>query len=446
MANVNGHRHVLPVLCVGVLLTALVGTARADIDDSWEAKALFLQHKIDKAVPLRFAFFPHTHNSYNNNKDSKDQSRAYNHQLSVRDQLAYGIRSLTFDVIEDPNYNLCHGACLATDMTFKEGLDKIINFLDASGNQDEVVHLRLSIKPPNKNTGDWLKGLRKQLNDKIGGRVYTPKMYANGVAGRCTPFKNVYGTITKATIRAAGKNVIITADEACRKNELDDWVFQDDFDKTVNLKKSEGSKFESFPVCTYGGNGPEFWNNNFVRAYESRLEDDHLDLDYGQVHKLVGCGFNAVAPAPQTRDFGAHEAQVWSWAKDYPKDFNGATWAYLTMDDKTDEMRIMNTTVANPAEQRPAACRKAGGITADRDANASLWKVSVQTTGVGSAQGQAACAALGGGYTFAMPHNGYEMNLLRLAAKDVQGGVWVNYQNPQGTATRNAWVAVTRYQ
>jgi hypothetical protein len=443
-------RRALAGLTSGVLVVGLTaGLAHADVAGSWEAKALFLQHRIDRAVPLRLATFPHTHNSYNNTEDSRDRSGSYNHKLSLRNQLNYGIRSLTFDVIEDAGQKLCHGACLVTDMTFKEGLDKIINFLNERGNEKEVIHLRLAINPPGTNTGDWLGKLRRALVDKIGNRIYTPKMFKNGVSGSCVDFSEPANQITKATIIAAGKNLIITSDEACKKNQLDDWVFRGDFNPTINLKK-DGADFSGFPNCSIAGKGISTWTGNFVRFYESRLDDDHKDLDYKDVHKLLGCGINAVAPAPLVSDSNAHRGQVWSWAEGYPQASAGPTFAFIAYDDKAAERRIKNTTQPDPNRRLFAACRTAGqaGTTTD----GALWKLSTTKVAEGRANGEAACAALpGGSYTFAVPYNGYEMKLLvrvieSMSLLDVAPGVWVNYENARGTADINGWVATTRYQ
>lgn len=427
-------------------LTGLtLGTTRADVQDTWESKALFLQHRIDRTVPLRLAIFPHTHNSYNNTQDSRDRSGSYNHKLSLRNQLQYGIRSLTFDVIEDSGQKLCHGACLATDMTFKEGLDKILSFLQESGNENEVIHLRLSISAPGTNTGDWLAKLRRALVDKVGNRIYTPKMFKNGVAGSCVDFSEPANTLTKQKILDAGKNLIITSDEACKKNELDDWAFRGDFNPTVNLKKG-GADFSGFPNCSIAGTGLSTWTNNFVRFYESVQDTDHKDLDYKDVHKLAGCGINAIAPAPLAPDSNAHRGQVWSWGEGYPVSSTGATWAYVAWDDKAGERRFKNT---SDNLQRPFACRKAGA--AGTSSDSTLWALSTTKGTHGSAQGTTACAALSGGYQFAVPHNGYEMRLLVQAIESkpsdfVDAGVWVNYENTINATVRAAWLPTVRYQ
>lgn len=416
-----------------------------DHDLTWEGQALRFQAKIDRYAPLRDAIFPHTHNSYNNQQDYP--WNATNHKLSIENQLRYGIRSLTFDVVADgTSRKLCHGVCLGPEDSFSTGLRQIRTFLEDVKHTQEVVHLKLSLKFPLTNKGSWLRKLKNDLKDVLGDRLYTPNLYHGGDS-ICTEFKNAAAVITKQDILDAGRNVIVTTDDACKysgASNFDSYAFKGDF-TTYNIKQGQGSKFHGYPECAWTKSGESFdrtfLHSNFIRFYESTLSDDHANLDSDLVSKLVKCGVNAVAPAPLQADMNAHRRQVWSWAKDYPVYSASASLAYVAMDYRTGDYRFHNTASSDEwSDVRAYACVN------ENDMND--WRISETVGDSNLFTAISACRELGSQYQYATPHNGYLMS--RLAEQleaSVHSEAWVRYENIYGHKIPylNSWGAVTYF-
>jgi hypothetical protein len=401
---------------------------------SWAVNAIRQQNHIDQNSPLRYAVLPTTHNSYNSKAYANLNGRYLdpNHVSSVYDQLRAGIRAIEMDVHWTTHLTgtwpwewrysnellLCHGqsnhlGCHPNDRVLTEGLDELTRFLNE--NPNEVVLLYVE---------DYMQGHYSEalnmVQSRLGSRLYTSAMHY-GTANACGPLPR---DISKAQIRAAGKNLLLMGAGGCG-TAWSNVAFQNHFHNTISF-----AKMTAYPDCKIDGQGPADWQAGLTRAYnDSTTLSGKESMSRAQVENMVLCGVGAIAPEPLQVGDERHTAQVWSWNVGEPNNATGA-----------------NSDGENCAEQgangrfNDQACQVSHRFACQHLTNRS-WRIT-GAAGVWQ-NGRSQCQAEFGneGYAFATPANGYENAKLSDAKKAMGASgqaVWLNYADLE---LEGNWVA-----
>ena len=385
---------------------------------SWEVQALTLQNRLDMNEPFKRAIFPHTHNSYNNKGDG--YTADVNHIVSISDQLKMGIRSLAFDVAPYPatlpysketsSIRLCHKVCSKSDLKLSKGLDIIRDFLRQDKYKNEVILLQIEVNLPTYNKGDYVKHVRKKIAEHLSDLVYRPS------GGSCTDFNKTMLNKSKADILKAGKNVVILSEKACYKNEMNSWIFEGRLNKKIKQQK-DAKPFKGFPDCTYDGKNITDFNAEIWRSYNDgtllgKAFADAGKITVGEVKAMASCGINAIGPERLKKWMDQHKAQVWSWDENQPNDGKKGNCA---MSQENGRFNDRDCSV-----KLNFACRDKNDHT--------RWKVT-DTIGPWNNGSKACKDKFGSDYFFAVPHNGYQNNLLIQEKPKKDSSVWVNYSD-----------------
>ena len=372
----------------------------ADFQNSWAGKALAQQRNLDVNSPLIDNNILGSHNTYNS-EVYRNATRYLDPQQkhSIYDQLRLGARFIELDAHWTaqthgakfwewgPDLLLCHSGigvdigdlhvgCSLTDRFVKDGLQEVRNWLNENPNEVIILYFE-------DHTEGHHQELLNVINDKLGGKVYA----SNGC-------KAIPDTLTKAQVRAAGKQVVLWKDGGCSSNSgMKNLAF-------TSLGKVDRIWEDRTSVGAIGA----FFTGGSVKKIEA--------ADVTQAFKNGG---NIVNLDDMTHNDGRIEAAIWSWDKNEPNNWGGnqdcaVQWGNGRWDD--------------------AGCSSSHHFACKSNANGS-WNISTykgQWTG-----GAQACAQLGN-YSFAAPTNSKENEAL----KAVKGGVshvWVNAsdRNKEGT-------------
>ncbi|WP_163833078.1 phosphatidylinositol-specific phospholipase C domain-containing protein [Spartinivicinus ruber] len=376
---------------------------------SWLNRAIQLQIKLDISEPLGRSTFLYTHNSYN--------SKAYanlgsywdpNHQLSIHQQLEYGIRAIELDTHwtlgtrAKKEILLCHGTnkhtgCSIFDRQLTATLKEISNWLRKPNHRDQLLMIYLE---------DHLDGHYQEalaaLNQSFGDLIYRPS--------NCQTLPQ---TVSKQDILQQGKQVILVGGN-CATPAWSSTVFKDHW-------TTENGSFSGYPLCTTKRFSAMEVANQLIRIYEDAT---WLTRHFGNppptitpqvMQNAVNCGLGLVGAEPLKEFDPRLYAAVWSWATDEPK--ANSTDQHCAIQGKNG--RFYSEACTN---HYPYSCR-------NRQTN--HWQI---TTNEGSwSQGEHQCKqAFGPNYQFDVPRSGYQnLQLLNETSSKI---VWVNYQdqNKQG--------------
>jgi hypothetical protein len=399
-----------------------VSYSASDWYRGWAVNAVKQQNHIDQNSPLKLAVFPTTHNSFNSKVYANLNGRYLdpNHVLSIYDQLRSGIRAIEMDVHWTSHLTgtwpwewrysnellLCHGqsnnlGCHTNDRVFTEGLDELARFLNE--NPNEVVLLYVE---------EYLQGHYNEavnmVQSRLGNRIYTSTAHYGGNGCGELPRE-----LTKAQVRAAGKNLLIMGADSCG-NPWSAITFKGHFHNTV-----DHNKLSAYPNCQIDGMGPANWQGGLTRAYnDSTILSGQNKMSLAQVETMVRCGFGAVAPEPLAANDERHSAQVWSWAVNEPNNATGSDAEGENCAEHASNGRFNDN-----------SCKVVHRY-ACQNQSSRAWRI---TNAAGQWQdGRAACQAEFGndGYAFATPSNGYE-NAKLVDAKNAAGAgaqaLWLNY-------------------
>ena len=367
--------------CAAVCLVhAAAVPARADgIDDfnaSWAGQSLAAQRLLDLDEPLADANLVGTHNSFNSSVYTTLTSYIDPDQVhSIFNQLRMGVRSLEFDVHWTPKtegaFNfpdrllLCHGTadhigCSVDDRYFTEGLDEIAAWLGTSDSIDQVVVLHIE---------DHMEGQHgeaySQVMASIGSRVYT--------SGGCG---DIPGSLTKADVLAAGKNVVIWNEGGCTGDANWNGLVYTGLGGLSRVWETSGSPIGDADVSNLFATGTNIIDLEFLDENDSRWS-----------------------------------AAIWSWNVDEPNDFGGEDCAAHAANTRWND--------DDCAQLYRFACEN----TLD-----GSWAVSptADSWGVGGM----ACAGFGAEYRFSVPTQSQDNQAL-VAAKGAAGQavVWLNHDD-----------------
>lgn len=400
----------------------------------WAVNAIKQQNHLDHNSQMRFSGYPTTHNSFNSGAYSNASFRYSdpNQSLSIYDQLRSGIRAIEMDAHWTTHATgtwpwewkffddllLCHAqsnnvGCHTNDRGFNQGVDELTQFLNENPNEVVILYIE-----------DYMRGHYSEalniLQSRLGSRIYNSSLHYGQGCG------SLPRDLSKAQVRAAGKNLLIVGAESSSCGTVwNNVAFQGHFHQTIDF-----AKMTAYPGCAIGTQSAADWQSGLTRAYnDSTTLSGKESMSLAQVQNLVRCGVGAVAPEPLNVNDDRHTARVWSWAVNEPNNWSGG--------DADGENCAEH---AASGRFNDASCKTSHRF-ACQHATTRAWRI---TSGSGIWQnGQAQCQAEFGAdaYAFATPSNGYE-NARLVDAKAAQGlgneTLWLNYADLE---QEGAWVS-----
>lgn len=394
----------------------LIGTLLVNISNAYGADVstrLELQHRLDYQVPLTYATFIGTHNSYN----ASDWGYPYpNHRRDPIDQLNAGFRVINYDVhtldsILSPSEHLCHMSsdssltCSPLDNSFSYGLEQLNSWLE--NNPGEVVLLVLE---------DYINDRRHDesaadISSKIGNKVYKPNADEKYDAGMC--YSLPLSTLTKQQVLDAGKQLIIVESRACSTYATwESWVW--------------AMTYQAYYANEYKNSVTRF-DDKWGFVYEDRsiwgdIGEKILSAD--EIEEALNMGA-AVLGLDMALSIDRRENAIWSWNTNEPNNANGN-------EDCAEQMSSGRWNDVPCSRSYRYACQSADD---------GSWMIS-QTSGNWSG-GEDACQSLGGDYFFSVPVNANDNVALNTARQNAGNPmVWLNYTDQ---ATEGDWVALHRW-
>ncbi|RNL63310.1 hypothetical protein EFK50_09750 [Nocardioides marmoriginsengisoli] len=331
-------------------------------------------------------------------------------------QLDIDVRALELDLHYIPRIlgllgsravTVCHGqpptaydlGC-TTEPTFAKVLPEIATWLNAPGNDDEVVLLYLEDNLKNAaayaSTISTLDQVLKRPNGSS--LIYKPDASQKAANG-CVPLPT---SVSRDDVRASGARVVLVGSCAPGwSGNVFDW-------NAVHVESGSTSGYRDFPTCdaTYG---PSVYATKLVRYFEdttlvstllnpTRKPVDPEALTPAKVQAMTNCGVNVFGLDQLLPEDGRIQSTLWSWAPDEPSATGGGC-ALQGADGRW---------VAAPCtEVHPAACEDGG-----------TWTVTPPVT---FAAAPAACTAIGS--TFDVPRAGNQNSALHAVAP---AGAWVD--------------------
>ena len=373
-----------------------------DFQNSWAGKALAHQRSIDMNSPLADNSMLGSHNTYNSSVYS-DPTRYIDPQQkhSIYDQLRIGARFIELDAHWTAHTHgwpwewgtdllLCHSGigaewgdlhvgCSLTDRRVSDGVQEVANWLNE--NPQEVIILYFE-----DHTDGHHQELLNILNSKLNGKIYA----SNGC-------KSIPSNLTKAQVRAAGKQVVLWKDGGC----------------------SDNSGMKNLAFTGLGDIGRTWEDRTAVGAIGAFFTGGAVSrIDSADVVQAFKNGVNIVNLDNLTYNDGRMAAGVWSWDNGEPNNYNGnqdcaVQWGNGRWDD------------ADCNSNHHFACEDNNGNWAI-SAWAGRWTDGAQ-----------ACSQLGGSYHFAVPTN----SKANEALKAVKGGMSHVWLNASDRAQEGKWVA-----
>jgi hypothetical protein len=388
---------------------------------TWLHRAAAFQYRLGGPVPLVYAQWLGTHNSFNSvNSEPTLSHTDSNQQLSLTQQLQIDVRALELDLHWVPSpaagganaVVVCHGrgpdeanfGC-TNEPRFADVLPQIATWLKAHPSQVILLYLEdeLGAAPGYAETVSVLGSvLRRQDGSSM---IYRPDP-AQKTSKGCT---NLPLDVSRDTVLAARAQVVLVGN--CRSGWASDVFGWDD----NHVESGSTPKYRPFPGCdaTYPRS---VYDSKLVRYYEDSTfvsaatdptqspSDSQADaLTPARVASMTGCGVNLFGFDQLLPHDGRIEASVWSWQKGQP-DPAGGRCAVQGADGRW---------LTRPcSSRRRAACRTPG----------AAWSLSARSVPYTAA----AAACRKGGASFDVPRTGYENALLRSVAG--KRGIWLRYR------------------
>jgi hypothetical protein len=400
--------------CAAVPLSPAVSEqAVAGYEQSALHRTLALQQALGDDLPLRFAPWIGTHNSFNASAQAATPSQLdANQQLSLTDQLRLDVRSLELDAHWFPSLAahgasapvLCHArgadeghAGCTTERLLVDGLTEVARWLRAHPREVVLLYLEDHLE-----ADDGYAAGARAVTAALGDLLYAPR----GAA--CTPLPL---DLSRSAVRAAGKQVVVMS--SCHSGAGWNGVVFDDGERSRNEVGPAGYGEDGrscdprrAPTAPDAGAGGQPFDRSLVRVFEdstalsANVDGPAEALTPARVAALTRCavditGFDQLLPGD-----GRLAALVWTWAEGQP----GAGGCAV-------QGRSGRWSSAPCGSTRAVACRTAAGA----------WSVAVGRCRTGA---------------FAVPRYGWEGVQLAAAmaaagvtevavALRLQGGRWV---------------------
>jgi hypothetical protein len=388
---------------------------------TWLHRTAAFQYRLGAPVPLLYAQWLGTHNSFNSPADQPTLSHTdSNQQLSLTQQLQIDVRALELDLHWVPSASagganavvVCHGrgpdeahlGC-TNEPRFAEVLPQIAGWLKAHPSQVILLYLEdeLGAAAGYSETVSVLGSVLRRSDGSS--MIYRPspsQMTSKGCA-------NLPLGVSRDSVRSAGAQVVLVGN--CRSGWSSAVFGWDD----NHVESGSTPKYRPFPACdaTYPRS---VYDSKLVRYYEDSTfvsgavdpsqspADSEADaLTPEKVAAMTRCGVDLFGFDQILPHDGRIDATIWSWLKDQPSASSG----------RCAVQRTDGRWLTRPCStRRRAACRMAGGT----------WTLSSRA--VPYARAAAACRKRAAG--FDLPRTGYENSLLRSAAGE--RGIWLRYR------------------
>lgn len=372
----------------------------ADFQKSWAGKALAHQRDLDVNSPMVDNNILGSHNTYNS-KVYQTAIRYIDPQQkhSIYDQLRIGARFIELDAhwttqthgnvwTWGPGLLLCHSGigasmgelhvgCSLNDRFVKDGMADVAKFLNE--NSEEVIILYIE-----DNTDGRQQELLEVLNKTLGSKIYA----SNGC-------KNIPNSLTKAQVRAAGKQIVLWKDGGCSSNSA---MSQLAFTSLGNINRVWEDRTSVGAIGAF-----------FTGGSVDKISAD----DVTQVFKDGG---NIVNLDNLTYNDGRMAAGIWSWDVNEPNNAGNQDCAVQKENGRWDDAACI--------EMKHFACKAKDGS----------WAIS-RTTGTWLVA-PVACGLLGFGYEFAAPTNSQDNEAL----KAVKGGIADIWLNASDRKVEGDWI------
>ncbi len=387
---------------------------------SWEHRALKAQEQLQRYNPLKQSTFVHTHNSYN----TKAWGSAFSYWVdpnqiySIKDQLRMDVMNIELDVHwyfamhgwpwEWGNKPLlCHGqdnhtGCSSTDRDLNDGLDEVSSYIRSNRDRVVIIYIEEHL------SGNWNSALGR-IKNKLGDLIYRTGS---------TSCQDAPVDLTRDQVLRAGKNIILWSG-GCTAGEWAGYVYK----KNNTVPEANVESFTSYSDCGSAKFNRDTYNSKIIRFYEDRT---NMSAWFGggsgkttptNMAEMVKCGVNLLGNDKLEPTDGRLAAAVWSFGVNEPNDYGSNEDCVQQRGDQ-----FWNDNNCNASFQY--ACSNGYGS----------WAI---TSGAGVWTGGAsACAALGNGFAFARPKDGYDnMKLHEVKTARRLGGVWINAhdRNSEGT-------------
>lgn len=436
--------------CSVTAAIAIAATAAAqDIDvnawqSSWQARALAAQRSLSQNMPVTQNLILETHNSYNTQENGYP---LYQTSYSMTEQLRLGIRCLNLDVhwLSDEQLHLSHatpdhlGASLF-DRLYEDGIEEIAHWLNANPNEVIVVDIENQFEG---HISEFVAPLEQYFGSP------TDRIFRRSDTAMPVNWQN----ISPATVRAAGKNVIILCSGVPQN-----CVFPPDgFWHNPWPSNSVHRFYQRYAVG-------EVWLAGSFQSGVTSFSGDSSCIPFGPngpdsigvytnqtLHDMVRAGVDMPAIEPFGKSVAYYpcrlgenyetnvdvllEGAIWSWINDLPP-ANGASKAALT-------------TIMDPPGIRGLAAYLRGDVSPTAAFPVAMQNVAGDWAITAESVPFSEAATLVGqqypGFSFTCPGNGFEMLRLQQALNTVApNGIlhaWVNYSDLSGTGQ---WTAVTQ--
>ncbi len=405
-------------LTVPAIALAGANTTRGEAggDAAWVERALALQYELSSDLGFRDAPWVGTHNSFNSTAEMGQTISANdsNQQITIREQLDMGIRSIELDLHYFPSLaggGMTTVVCHARDSsegnlgcTIEKTLDQVLTDIAAwlAENPDQVLLLYLE---DDMDTPPGYEDAGATIEERLGSAIHRPKPTADGC-------EEVPADLSREDVRATAAQVVMVTDcgpAASWRGAVFTW---DD-----HLETGIG-EYSEFPEC-----GTDFTREEYdaqmVRYYEdstalSATVGDPGAIDDLTAAQLARCGVELLGFDQLAIADPRLAAVIWSWGPGEPAK---GSCSVQRVGGSVPFGRWKSRACAG---KRPAACRSKAGE----------WSVSEDR--VEFADAKAACRAQKS--RFAVPRTGYEAQLLRLAMEAAGiRGAWLG-QERDGTA------------
>ena len=397
---------------------------------SWNHHAHALQRQLDDTTPMVESLWLASHNSYNYPQPEQQSSIDPNQLIDIPTQLDLEMRGVEIDIhwIESPRCSgnlqplACHSTpdhqfCSGTEPQASIHFTAINNWLNDNPGEIVQVDLESSFSvnrpappcPPGSAApagGNPFLIVRDQMARIFGSKIYTPADSGES---------QLPLGVTRADIRAAGKQVVITG------NNNAAWA-----DIVHGLNNRSQHVYNDASV-TYPGCGwftPSEYRTRWTRMWEDSTNvgtvfvPEAEPIGDADLIEMIRCGLNEPSIDKFQSSDSRLAAAIWSWAEGEPIPNDEANCARHNA-----AGRLVS---ADCSTSLPYACLNTATQT---------WSL---TPGSGSfAGGETACTALANGSVFAVPTTGY-FNQLLIGAKGGTSDVWVNYA--EDAVTEGIWI------
>ena len=377
--------------------------AVAAYEGSWTHRALRLQEDLGASLPLGEFHVVSTHNSFNTIHSplpgvaELDPNQVY----ELGDQLRMDVRHLELDTHALPGLvgqdaGACHEFC-TTERPLADRLREILAWLDAPGNQDEVVFLEGDVG------GGYADPSGSAVWDAAAAdfqQVLGDKLYEPAATGSC---QTLDPSLSTDEIRATGARVVLIA--GCGQGSA--WTgvsWNSPLPRQQQVFTSTSGACDPLGASVWGdGVWKRQWEDRTVVGSTQGTGVMTPDV----VRELDRCGLNFVSVDQLRPADGRLDAFVWSWAPGQPATGDCAA---------TDAAgRFVSQACGTP---KRVACRAT-------DRSWSLTRLAVTWD-----KGQQRCATEKRG-AFAVPTSAQDAEALRTVAGGTSS--WLDYRTVGGT-------------